>query len=76
MSVEIRSAIDFYERHPISSEIILAKLNASRDTSMTLRLKNYFHMIRIITEDWKLTTRWLPVQVSAKGLASLIFVQV
>ncbi len=30
MSVEIRSAIDFYERHPISSEIILAKLNASR----------------------------------------------
>src|SRR6478609_4475479 len=30
MCVEIRSAIDFYERHPISSEIILAKLNASR----------------------------------------------
>src|SRR5277367_6684365 len=30
MSVEIRSAMDFYERHPISSEIILAKLNASR----------------------------------------------
>jgi sarcosine/dimethylglycine N-methyltransferase len=30
MSTEIRSAIDFYERHPISSEIILAKLNVSR----------------------------------------------
>jgi sarcosine/dimethylglycine N-methyltransferase len=30
MSVEIRSAIDFYERHPISSEIVLAKLDASR----------------------------------------------
>lgn len=30
MSTEIHSAIDFYERHPISSEIILAKLNASR----------------------------------------------
>ena len=30
MSVEIRSAIDYYERHPISYEIILAKLNASR----------------------------------------------
>src|SRR5471032_3076924 len=30
MSVEIRSAFDFYERHPISSEIILAKLDASR----------------------------------------------
>src|ERR1700676_3479215 len=30
MNMEIRSAIDFYERHPISSEIILAKLNASR----------------------------------------------
>ena len=28
--MEIRSAIDFYERHPISSEIILAKLSASR----------------------------------------------
>ena len=46
------------------------------DTSMTLRLKNYFHMTRIITEDWKLMTRWLHVQVSAKGLSSLIFVQV
>ena len=30
MSTEIRSAIDFYERHPISSEMILAKLIASR----------------------------------------------
>jgi ubiquinone/menaquinone biosynthesis C-methylase UbiE len=30
MSAEICSAIDYYERHPISSEIILAKLNASR----------------------------------------------
>ena len=28
--MEIRSAIDLYERHPISSEIILAKLSASR----------------------------------------------
>jgi ubiquinone/menaquinone biosynthesis C-methylase UbiE len=27
---EIRSAIDFYERHPISCEIILAKLRSSR----------------------------------------------
>src|SRR5262245_6056914 len=30
MSVEIGSTIDYYERHPISSEIILVKLNASR----------------------------------------------
>ena len=30
MSTEIHSAIDFYERHPISCEIILAKLQASR----------------------------------------------
>jgi len=30
MSTEIRSAIDFYERHPISSEIILAKLKTAR----------------------------------------------
>jgi ubiquinone/menaquinone biosynthesis C-methylase UbiE len=30
MDTEIRSAIDFYERHPISLEIILAKLNESR----------------------------------------------
>lgn len=30
MSAEIRSAVDFYERHPISCEIILAKLEASR----------------------------------------------
>jgi ubiquinone/menaquinone biosynthesis C-methylase UbiE len=30
MSAEIHSAIDYYERHPISAAIILAKLNASR----------------------------------------------
>jgi SAM-dependent methyltransferase len=30
VSVEIRSAVDFYERHPISCEIILTKLKASR----------------------------------------------
>lgn len=30
MSVEIRSATDFYERHPISCEIILSKLKAAR----------------------------------------------
>jgi len=30
VTVEIRSAIDFYERHPISCEIILAKLKAAR----------------------------------------------
>jgi ubiquinone/menaquinone biosynthesis C-methylase UbiE len=30
MNPDIRSAIDFYERHPISCEIILAKLTASR----------------------------------------------
>lgn len=30
MSTEIHSAIDFYERHPISAAIILVKLNASR----------------------------------------------
>lgn len=30
MKTEIRSAIDFYERHPISSDIILAKLKSER----------------------------------------------
>jgi len=30
VDAEIRSAIDFYERHPISCDIILAKLKASR----------------------------------------------
>jgi sarcosine/dimethylglycine N-methyltransferase len=30
MGTEIHSAIDFYERHPISCEIILNKLNAAR----------------------------------------------
>jgi ubiquinone/menaquinone biosynthesis C-methylase UbiE len=28
--VEMRSAVDFYERHPISAEIILSRLHASR----------------------------------------------
>lgn len=32
MTSEIRSAIDFYERHPISAQIILAKLEAARGT--------------------------------------------
>ena len=30
MTIDIRSAVDFYERHPISSDIILAKLQSSR----------------------------------------------
>lgn len=30
MTTEIRSAIDFYRRHPISAEIIVAKLKAAR----------------------------------------------
>ena len=30
MTAEIRSAIDFYQRHPISAEIIVAKLKAAR----------------------------------------------
>lgn len=30
MPIEMRSAVDFYERHPISAEIILSKLKASR----------------------------------------------
>jgi sarcosine/dimethylglycine N-methyltransferase len=30
MATEIRSAIDFYERHPISADIIVAKLKSSR----------------------------------------------
>ena len=32
MTSEIRSAIDFYDRHPISAQIILAKLQAARGT--------------------------------------------
>ena len=32
MTSEIRSAIDFYEQHPISAQIILAKLEAARGT--------------------------------------------
>ena len=36
MDPDIRSAIDFYERHPISCEIILAKLKASRESGVPL----------------------------------------
>src|SRR6202000_3541607 len=39
---EIRSAIDFYERHPISCEIILAKLGASRGHLDDLRPEELF----------------------------------
>jgi sarcosine/dimethylglycine N-methyltransferase len=39
---EIRSAIDFYERHPISCEIILAKLRDSRSHLDGLRPEDLF----------------------------------
>src|ERR1700760_2023918 len=42
MKQDIRSAIDFYERHPISSEIILAKLKASRGHLDDLRPEELF----------------------------------
>jgi sarcosine/dimethylglycine N-methyltransferase len=42
MNPDIRSAVDFYERHPISSEIILAKLNASRGHLDDLRPEELF----------------------------------
>ncbi len=42
MNPDIRSAIDFYERHPISCEIILAKLRASRGHLDDLRPEELF----------------------------------
>lgn len=42
MSTGIRSAIDFYERHPISAQIILAKLEAARGTLDGLRPEDLF----------------------------------
>ena len=37
MTSQIHSAIDFYDRHPISAQIILAKLAAERGTLEGLR---------------------------------------
>ena len=42
MTSEIRSAIDFYERHPISAQIILAKLEAARGTLEGLQPEDLF----------------------------------
>jgi ubiquinone/menaquinone biosynthesis C-methylase UbiE len=42
MNHDIRSAIDFYDRHPISCEIILAKLKASRGHLDDLRPEDLF----------------------------------
>src|SRR5689334_20930142 len=42
MNPDIRSAIDFYERHPISCEIILARLKASRGHLDDLRPEELF----------------------------------
>jgi len=42
MNSSIRSAIDFYERHPISAQIILAKLEAARGTLEGLRPDDLF----------------------------------
>ncbi len=32
MTSQIHSAVDFYDRHPISAQIILARLEAARGT--------------------------------------------
>src|SRR5207244_5737342 len=42
MPSQIRSAIDFYDRHPISAQIILAKLEAARGTLEGLRPDDLF----------------------------------
>ncbi len=42
MTSEIRSAIDFYDRHPISAQIILAKLEAARGTLEGLQPEDLF----------------------------------
>src|SRR5215813_8817262 len=42
MTTPIRSAIDFYERHPISAQIILAKLEAARGTLEGLKPDDLF----------------------------------
>jgi ubiquinone/menaquinone biosynthesis C-methylase UbiE len=42
MTAEIRSAIDFYERHPISAAIVLAKLEASRGHLNNLEPEDLF----------------------------------
>lgn len=42
MTSQIRSAVDFYERHPISAEIILAKLKAARGTLEGLQPDDLF----------------------------------
>ena len=42
MTTEIRSAVDFYERHPISAAIILAKLQASRGHLNALKPEELF----------------------------------
>lgn len=42
MNPDIRSAVDFYERHPISCEIILAKLSASRGHLGDLKPEDLF----------------------------------
>jgi sarcosine/dimethylglycine N-methyltransferase len=42
MTSRIRTAIDFYERHPISAQIILAKLEAARGTLEGLQPEDLF----------------------------------
>jgi len=42
MTPQIRTAIDFYDQHPISAQIILAKLEAARGTLEGLRPEDLF----------------------------------
>jgi hypothetical protein len=42
MSSEIHSTIDFYEKHPISAQLILSKLQAARGNLDNLRPEELF----------------------------------
>jgi SAM-dependent methyltransferase len=42
MTAEIRSAVDFYDRHPITAQIILARLEAARGTLEGLQPDDLF----------------------------------
>ena len=58
MASQIRTAIDFYDRHPISAQMILTKLQAARGTLNGLRPDELFRTIRTTMAASPPTMHW------------------
>lgn len=70
MASNIHTAADFYERHPISAQIILTKLEAARGTLDGLRPDELFPHDQDHYGGTAANDAWLSVRISALALRS------